>query len=132
LNELAKLLGSIGKCPSPNEENEEDSRNKGCGSVIPVRISLRNHKIYVEERNADGTKKRDVIYPATKVRNIFNKMSNEDSKLLGFHTTKPIDLLISTLAVAPPQIRPSIEMNPEKRAEDDITAAYVRIVSINN
>ncbi len=23
-------------------------------------------------------------------------------------------------------------MNPEKRAEDDITAAYVRIVSINN
>ena len=40
--------------------------------------------------------------------------------------------MIETLAVAPPQIRPSIEMNPEKKAEDDITSAYVRIVSINN
>jgi DNA-directed RNA polymerase II subunit RPB1 len=40
--------------------------------------------------------------------------------------------MIETLAVAPPQIRPSIEMNPEKRAEDDITSAYVRIISINN
>lgn len=39
--------------------------------------------------------------------------------------------MIETLAVAPPQIRPSIEMNPEKRAEDDITSAYVRVVSIN-
>lgn len=36
------------------------------------------------------------------------------------------------MAVAPPQIRPSIEMNPEKRAEDDITSAYVRVVSMNN
>lgn len=69
---------------------------------------------------------------AQRVRNIFQKISGADSKLLGFQVTKPIDLLISTLAVAPPQIRPSIEMNPEKRAEDDITAAYVRIVSINN
>ena len=40
--------------------------------------------------------------------------------------------MIETLAVAPPQIRPSIEMNPEKKAEDDITSAYVRIVSINS
>ena len=40
--------------------------------------------------------------------------------------------MIETLAVAPPQIRPSIEMNPEKRAEDDITSVYVRIVSLNN
>ena len=79
-----------------------------------------------------GVKKKEIIYTAQRVRNIFQKISPADSKLLGFQVTKPIDLLISTLAVAPPQIRPSIEMNPEKRAEDDITAAYVRIVSINN
>jgi DNA-directed RNA polymerase beta' subunit len=59
-------------------------------------------------------------------------MTEADCKLLGFIRSKPVDLLISTLAVAPPQIRPSIEMNPEKRAEDDITQAYVRIVGINN
>lgn len=69
---------------------------------------------------------------AQRVRNILEKISAADAVLMGFKVTKPIDLLISTLAVAPPQIRPSIEMNPEKRAEDDITAAYVRIVSLNN
>ena len=60
------------------------------------------------------------------------KISKDSALILGFKTTRPIDLLITTLAVAPPQIRPSIEMNPEKRAEDDITAAYVRIISLNN
>lgn len=54
------------------------------------------------------SKKKEVQYTAQKVRNIFSKMSHEDCKLLGFTITKPIDLLISTLAVAPPQIRPSI------------------------
>ena len=38
--------------------------------------------------------------------------------------------MIRTLAVPPPQIRPSIEMNPEKKAEDDITTAYVKILNI--
>jgi DNA-directed RNA polymerase beta' subunit len=59
-------------------------------------------------------------------------MKPEHCKILGFTRSKPVDLIISTLAVAPPQIRPSIEMNPEKKAEDEITSAYVRIVSINN
>jgi DNA-directed RNA polymerase beta' subunit len=40
--------------------------------------------------------------------------------------------MIQTLAVPPPQIRPSIEMNPEKKAEDDITTAYVKIINLNN
>ncbi len=91
--------------------------NKGCGSTIPTRISLRNHRIIIEEKiniNAEDStaKKKEIIYNAQKVRNIFQKITNADSKLLGFITTKPIDLLITTLAVAPPQIRPSIEMNP--------------------
>lgn len=72
-----------------------------------------------------------MIYDARRVRNILQKIEDSDSKLMGFIVSKPVDLLILTLAVAPPQIRPSIEMNPEKRAEDDITSAYVRIVSIN-
>ena len=45
--------------------------------------------------------------------------------------TKPIDLMIKSLAVPPPQIRPSIEMNPERKAEDDITSTYVRIITLN-
>jgi DNA-directed RNA polymerase beta' subunit len=52
------------------------------------------------------------------VRNIFKAIKPEQSRILGFTRSKPLDLIISTLAVAPPQIRPSIEMNPEKKAED--------------
>jgi DNA-directed RNA polymerase beta' subunit len=64
--------------------------------------------------------------------NIFAGINASDAKLLGFLVTKPVDLLISSLAVAPPQIRPRIEMNAEKKAEDDITIAYMKIVSLNN
>lgn len=46
------------------------------------------------------------------VETIFSKITEEDAKLLGFTKSRPVDLLISTLAVAPPQVRPSIEMNP--------------------
>lgn len=111
LNELAKLLAPIGKCPF--EEGDDDKTSgKGCGSAIPTRISLRNHRIIIEERIVTGgdepVKKKEKIYTAQMVRNIFQKINNADSKLLGFLVTKPIDLLISTLAVAPPQIRPSI------------------------
>ena len=100
----------------------------GCGSNIPTKIRLSSNRIIIEEKletiNESGMgttkqiKKRDTIYSGQKVWNIFSQISNADSTLLGFTVTKPVDLLISTLAIAPPQIRPSIEMNPEKKAED--------------
>jgi DNA-directed RNA polymerase beta' subunit len=130
LNELAKLLVGISKCPF--QEDEDNPISKGCGNIIPNRVTLRNHRIICEEKTDDPNRRKEYIYTASRVRNIFAKITPEDYKLLGFHTTRPVDLLIATVAVAPPQIRPSIEMNPEKRAEDDITAAYVRIISINN
>ena len=40
-------------------------------------------------------------------------------------------MLISVLAVAPPQLRTSVEIGPQKRAEDDLTHAYSRIVALN-
>lgn len=106
LNELAKLLAGISKCPAP--ENEDDPQNKGCGNIIPNRVTLRNHQIICEEKTEDPGRKKEIIYTASRVRNIFAKITTEDYKLLGFHTTRPVDLLISTVAVAPPQIRPSI------------------------
>ena len=115
----------------------------GCGASIPTKIRVVNHKIMVEERTTQvvmdensgkelKARKKELAYTALRVRNIFKAMKPEHCKILGFTRSKPVDLIISTLAVAPPQIRPSIEMNPEKKAEDEITSAYVRIVSINN
>jgi len=59
-------------------------------------------------------------------------MNFGNKSALGFTVTKPSDLLISVLAVAPPQIRTSIELGPEKRAEDDITNVYSKIIRLNN
>ena len=39
--------------------------------------------------------------------------------------------MIRTLAIPPPQIRPSIEMDPERKAEDAITQSYIRILNSN-
>ena len=71
-------------------------------------------------------------YSALKVRSIFEKIDPSARKLLGFTVSKPSDFMISTLVVAPPQVRTSVELGPEKRAEDDITNAYARIVELNN
>ena len=116
---MSKLLCSIGRCTA--QESEKDSGSEtyvgGCGNSIPTRISLRNHRIIVEikeEISGDQLdkglkiKKKEISYSAARVRNIFAKIAPYDFKLLGFTVTKPIDLLIETLAVAPPQIRPSI------------------------
>lgn len=63
---------------------------------------------------------------------IFDKIKLGTRNALGFTVTKPSDLLISILAIAPPQIRTSIELGPEKRAEDDITNVYSKIIKLNN
>lgn len=52
--------------------------------------------------------------------------------MMGFTDSKPVDLILTQLLVCPPQVRPSIEMNAEKRAEDAITSVYNRILSFNN
>jgi DNA-directed RNA polymerase II subunit RPB1 len=126
LRELAKLLGPINQCPV-----EQEKARKGCGCIIPTKIAVRQHRIIIEEK-FEKNKIREYSYNAQKVHSIFVKITEEDANLLGFTRSKPVDLLISTLAVAPPQIRPSIEMNPEKKAEDDITITYARIVALNN
>lgn len=102
MRELAKLLGPINQCPL-----EKEKARRGCGSFIPNKIAVRQHRIMVEEKYGKN-KVREYSYTAQKVYTIFSKINEEDAILLGFTKSKPCDLLISTLAVAPPQIRPSI------------------------
>lgn len=42
---MAKLLGPINQCPLEQEDK------KGCGSTIPTKISVRQHKIVIEEKH---------------------------------------------------------------------------------
>ena len=100
-------MGPISKCGEEQTKIlEENKIGNFCGSDIPTKIQLRSYKLYVGDK----------IYDSRKVFKILSGISKEDAKVLGFTKSRPVNLMIETLAVAPPQIRPSIEMNPEKRA----------------
>jgi DNA-directed RNA polymerase beta' subunit len=49
-----------------------------------------------------------------------------------FNESKPKDLIIKQLLVSPPQVRPSIEMNPVQCSHDDLTNVYLKIIKLNN
>ena len=61
---------------------------------------------------------------------ILGKIPKKDQELMGI--PNPKNLIISRLAVGPPQIRPSILMPGMSRSEDDLTYCYQSIIRQNN
>lgn len=53
---------------------------------------------------------------------ILKRISPEDANLIGFK--RPDLMIISRLAVAPPCVRPSVNMGGLMRSEDDLTYSY--------
>ena len=47
-------------------------------------------------------------------------------------TANPSNMIIESLAVAPPPVRPSVAMSNSLRSEDDLTIAYHKILKCNN
>lgn len=45
--------------------------------------------------------------------------------------SRPENMIIKNLAVAPPPVRPSVSMTNTMRSEDDLTYAYLKIVQTN-
>ncbi|HLC51045.1 MAG TPA: DNA-directed RNA polymerase subunit A' [archaeon] len=65
------------------------------------------------------------------VRERFEKISDEDVKLLGIMGGRPEWLLITVFPVPPVLVRPSITLETGERSEDDLTHKLVDIVRIN-
>lgn len=52
--------------------------------------------------------------------------------LLGFSSeTKPEDLIITSILVPPPQVRPSVDFGTGQRNQDDLTKIYRKIITMN-
>ena len=53
---------------------------------------------------------------------------------MGLHKERsnPANMIIENLAVAPPPVRPSVQMTNSMRSEDDLTVAYKSIIKQNN
>lgn len=63
----------------------------------------------------------------------FKSISKENIDFLGLsYRSTPADMLISTLAISPPSVRPSVRQPDNKRSEDDLTFALINIIKANN
>ena len=65
--------------------------------------------------------------------NILKKISAEDCEFLGFSNkfSRPEWMILTTLAVPPPAMRPSVRQDNNQRSEDDLTYSLVSIVKYN-
>ena len=70
---------------------------------------------------------------AQQVHDIFKKITDEDSELLGFHPkyARPEWMIITILPISPLNMRPSVISEDDKISEDDITMALHNILKHN-
>ena len=76
--------------------------------------------------------KKQTLWPEDAKR-ILSMISPEHLQKMGLHHERshPKNMIIETLAVAPPPVRPSVQMTNSMRSEDDLTVAYKSIVKQN-
>ena len=84
--------------------------------------------------NPEGNKKEHLIL-AEEAYDIFNKISDDDAKYLGFgYHNHPRNLIISNLLVVPPMLRPMVfrgEDGDLKSSESTLTTLYTHVISAN-
>ena len=113
LKEITHLAKSIKKCPITQKK-------------LPV-YSKEGTKIAV-----DFGKGKEIINPQ-EVYSILEKISDEDAQILGINPqyTRPEWLLLSTIPVPPPHVRPSVFMSSSQKCDDDLTTKLMKIVKTN-
>lgn len=113
-------------------EGEDGTDGKtGCGNKQPVIKKDGLNLIAFMKENDDGEGK--VVLNGERVYNILKKIPQEDYLHLGFDpdNCKPEWMMLVTVIVPPPAVRPSIVLNGHLRAEDDLTHKLSDIVKSN-
>ena len=113
LKEITHLSKGIKKCPVTQKK-------------LPV-YTKEGTKIAV-----DFGKGKEIINP-TEVYSILEKISDEDAQILGINPqfTRPEWLLLTTIPVPPPHVRPSVFMSSSQKCDDDLTTKLNEIVKTN-
>ena len=109
-------------------ENEDG----GCGARQP-KITKKSLSILIEQYDEnDGRTRPDMKknLQAEEAFKVLQKITPQDAEVLGIKN--PENLIIRRLAVAPPAVRPSVQMGSTMRCEDDLTYSYQAIIKNNN
>ena len=131
---ITKLCGNNQKLKFCGDDMASGEENNGCRARQPARyIKDSALKIFAEWK--DGTEvidKREMT--CEDILRIFQRISIEDMELLGFDPrwNRPDWLIMTTLLVPPPCVRPSIIEENGQRREDDLTHKLSEVVKYNN
>lgn len=76
---------------------------------------------------------REQIFTPLICYNIFRKIKNEDVDFLGFNSSesRPEWMIITSLPIPPPNVRPSIRQSDNQRSEDDLSFGLSMIIKAN-
>ena len=124
--EIYELSSGISRC---GEENDD-----GCGCIQPHRYKLDGiNGIQTIWKNLDIPTS-ETYLTAEYVKNILEKISDEDCNLLGFSSVwcRPEWLICSVFPVPPPSMRPTVKQGDSQRMDDDLTHKLSEIVKYNN
>ena len=150
-NVIKELEGKKGynrfvACIALCAKNKKCIYNNGCFVLQPtkyVRLNLprireKNNivKIYAEfSQNAlkDNKVLTQQTFTPLICYQILKKIKDEDVNFLGFSNifSRPEWMVITSLAVPPPSVRPSVRQSDNQRSEDDLTYALANIVKAN-
>ena len=128
-------------------KNKKCQYNGGCFVQQPTKYQKLNSTNMKEKDNIikiradfsqaslkEGKSIQDQIFTPLKIYQIFKGIKDEDVEFLGFSAkfSRPEWMIITSLAIPPPAVRPSVRMSDNQRSEDDLTNALSFIVKANN
>jgi len=126
--------------------NKKCAFNGGCNAIQPhiyrkvIAEKMKTNDVistvHIEaEYNTDAfkdasEKKMKFVLPVEHILNIFKRITNENSVLLGFDPVdaRPEWMICTVVPVSPPAVRPSVRQDNNQRAEDDLTSKFADII----
>jgi len=119
-------------------DGPQKRQSSGCGNLLPKYKIQAGFEVLIEfpaETDAmlEGTADRKKPLSATRIHEIFKRISDDDVRALGFDPqyARPDWFVLTVLAVPPPPVRPSVMFNSSARSSDDLTYKLADIVKAN-
>lgn len=104
-----------------------DETKGGCGMVQPKfqKSGLGIKVEYLDPMFDISRDRKQTLYPDEALK-VLEKISDYTCELLGMNPkiSRPENMIIKNLAVAPPPVRPNVQMGGSSRSEDDLTYCY--------
>ncbi len=129
-------------------KNKKCSYNGGCFILQPTKYIRLSSATSIKEKNniiqiigefgqnalKDNKVMRQQNFTPLICYQILKKIKDEDVEFFGLSVkfSRPEWMIITSLAVPPPAVRPSVRQSDNQRSEDDLTYALSQIVKANN